>query len=493
MSEIKSYRKDMVKFFQEVMRESYLNSAGLKDNLEVEKVYKNHEGLFTLDAVKMVSEFNKEQKSRLSAYLNEFATTGHVSRKLAPFTDRIGTTEAKAVVKFKGKRIPYRFASVAMTNEEDREKRRGIFLAREKVIADEINHLYVKSWNQVHHLAMDLGYRNYRAMCESLSGVNLDKVRRSTEAILTGTAKRYREMAEDALDDAGIAVPLRQAEKHDISRLFRGVQYDAIFPKEKAVDSFRTTLKWLCIDLDAQKNVKLDVEERPKKTPRAFCMPMDPPDEVYLVTMPHGGYDDYQALFHEGGHTEHYANTARSLDPEFKYLGDNSVTEAYAMLLEYVVTKRSWIEKVLKPNRRLLDQFLRYERMHKMYFLRRYSAKLRYELKLHTKGIKGMGRTYKTELEKALVFSHPENHYLIDVDSEFYAARYLRAWMLERQINSYLQETFGELWYSTEEAGRFLRTLWSSGQKMNGDEIAQNVGFDGVDPRPLIEELTGDI
>jgi hypothetical protein len=163
------------------------------------------------------------------------------------------------------------------------------------------------------------------------------------------------------------------------------------------------------------------------------------------------------------------------------------------MLLEYVVTKRAWIEKVLAPNRFLLDEFLRYERMHKMYFLRRYSAKLRYELQLHTKGLKGMGKVYKKELEKALVFKHPENHYLIDVDSEFYAARYLRAWMLERQINSYLSERFGDQWYMNEKAGRFLRTLWSSGQKLNGDEIARKVGFKEVDPRPLIEELTGDI
>jgi hypothetical protein len=483
----------MVKFLYEVMNESYLNSAGKKDTLEVEKVYKKYKWLFSPDAVEMLSDFNKKQKNKQSAYLKEFATSGYISNKLSPLTDKIGTMEAKAVVIYKGEKIPYRFASVAMTNEADRTKRKGIFDAREKVIKGKINPLFARSWDQAHQISKQLGYKSYRAMCESLSGVDLDKVKRSTEAILTGTAKKYRELAEEMLEEAKIGVPLKDAEKHDISRLFRGVKYDAIFPKEKAVDSFRTTLKWLGIDLDAQKNVTLDVEERPKKSPRAFCMPMDPPDEVYLVTMPHGGYDDYQALFHEGGHTEHYANTAKGLDPEFKFLGDNSVTESYAMLLEYVVTKRAWIEKVLAPNRFLLDEFLRYERMHKMYFLRRYSAKLRYELQLHTKGLKGMGKTYKEELERALVFKHPESHYLIDVDSEFYAARYLRAWMLERQIESYLSERFGDRWYMNEKAGRFLRTLWSSGQKLNGDEIARKVGFKEVDPRPLIEELTGKI
>ena len=41
-----------------------------------------------------------------------------------------------------------------------------------------------------------------------------------------------------------------------------------------------------------------------------------------LVIQPIGGADDWRALFHEAGHTEHFANTSRDLAVEEKRLGD---------------------------------------------------------------------------------------------------------------------------------------------------------------------------
>ena len=58
-------------------------------------------------------------------------------------------------------------------------------------------------------------------------------------------------------------------------------------------------------------NVQLDLEDRPNKTPRAFCVPIEVPGRVMLVIKPNGGPDDWHALFHEAGHTEHYAHTSR--------------------------------------------------------------------------------------------------------------------------------------------------------------------------------------
>ena len=71
------------------------------------------------------------------------------------------------------------------------------------------------------------------------------------------------------------------------------------------------------------------------------------PDEVYLVIAPTGGRDDYGALFHEGGHVEHYANTDPGLAFEFRHLGDNSVTESFAFLMEHLVEDRDWLRDKL--------------------------------------------------------------------------------------------------------------------------------------------------
>ena len=81
------------------------------------------------------------------------------------------------------------------------------------------------------------------------------------------------------------------------------------------VPALEHTLTDLGIDLRSQENVHLDLDVRPSKSPRAFCAPIEVPGKVMLVIQPIGGKDDWEALFHEAGHTEHYANTdARPAD-----------------------------------------------------------------------------------------------------------------------------------------------------------------------------------
>src|SRR4030095_7629836 len=150
----------------------------------------------------------------------------------------------------------------------------------------------------------------------------------------------------------------------------------------RLVETLERTLAGLGIDLRSQSNVTLDLEQRPSKSSRAFCSPVHVPNEVYLVISRKGGRDDYAALFHEAGHTEHYANVDSELPFEFRYLGDNSVTEGFAFLLEHLTEDPSWL--AFAPGDADGDRYLEYVRASKLVFLRRYAAKLTYELELHT-------------------------------------------------------------------------------------------------------------
>ena len=80
---------------------------------------------------------------------------------------------------------------------------------------------------------------------------------------------------------------------------------------------------------------------------RAFCAPVRVPTEVHLVIPRVGGRDDYDALMHEAGHAEHYAHVEPQLPFEHRYLGDNSVTEGFAFLLEHLAADAAWLEDVL--------------------------------------------------------------------------------------------------------------------------------------------------
>src|SRR5262249_59744026 len=110
----------------------------------------------------------------------------------------------------------------------------------------------------------------------------------------------------------------------------------------------------------------------------AFCAPVRVPDEVYLVLPPVGGVDDYVVLFHEAGHTEHYACVDPALRFEFRCLGDNSVTEAFAFLFDHLIEDPGWLEAhlgIADSTERLV-----HARAQRLVYLRPYCGKLGYEL-----------------------------------------------------------------------------------------------------------------
>ena len=212
---------------------------------------------------------------------------------------------------------------------------------------------------------------------------------------------------------------------------------------------------------------------------------MSVPDEVYLVIARHGGRDDYAALFHEAGHTEHYANVEASLPFEFRYLGDNSVTEGFAFLFEHLTEDPAWLRAVLgadDPER--LAAYGGFTRASKFVFLRRYAAKLVLRARAARRRAAAGRRCRRSThglLGDAVGVEWPAATYLADVDAGYYAANYLRAWAFETHLRGVLVERFGPEWFLSREAGDLLRTLWREGQRMDADELLAEVTGERLD------------
>ncbi len=201
------------------------------------------------------------------------------------------------------------------------------------------------------------------------------------------------------------------------------------------------------------------------------------PDEVYLVIARIGGRDDYAALFHEAGHTEHYAHVDASLPVEDRYLGDNSVTEGFAFLVEHMTDDPVWLERIMAVDEP--EEIVRHAEAVKLVFVRRYCAKLAYELELHSErgSLEEAPRRYSELLGASVHVDWPQTTWLADVDPFFYAARYLRAWALETHLRAALVERFGAAWFQDPAAGELLRGLWRSGQRHGAEELL--AGLDG--------------
>jgi hypothetical protein len=159
---------------------------------------------------------------------------------------------------------------------------------------------------------------------------------------------------------------------------------------------------------------------------------------------------------------------------EERRLGDNAVTEGWAMLLQHLTDEPHWLTRRLDVPRP--DELAREGATGLLYFVRRYCAKLLYELEFHAgDDVPPFRSRYVELLGDALKVEPSEADYLADIDSGFYVTEYLRSWAFEAQLRDHLRERFGNTWFASRDAGSLLRELWSQGQRYNADELLQDV------------------
>ena len=451
----------------ELMREHYLHFSGQKDEFEIEAIYDRHADLYSRATV-------EELRGAGNRELLMFAVQGLMGQETKTEEAELARREAALEVEVDGESIPLRQSPVVQANETDPERRAAIERARLDLSERELTPLQLQMHERAGAIAEELGWSSMLELCEELSGIDLAELEVQTEALLAATEEQYGPTVGPELE-RHLGMGFDEVRRCDLPAFFRAPTLDAAFPPEQAIPALRRTLTGLGIDLDSQSNVIVDAEVRPTKTPRAFCAPVRVPGEVYLMISPQGGRDDTQTLLHEAGHTEHFAHVRPGLPFERRFLGDNSFTEAFAFLFQYLAEEPAWLEEVMGVDAAPLAG---YARAVKLIFLRRYSAKLGYERRLHAAGadLSAMPDEYARRLSGAVHVDWPRETWISDVDPFFYAACYIRAWAAERSLRAHLVDRFGERWFAEPAAGDLLKTIWGKGQRALAEELLGELG-----------------
>jgi hypothetical protein len=463
------YRAQADEFLAALGREHYQHFSGQKADYEIEAIYEQHASLFTRGAVEdLRGEGNRE--------LLRFAVEGLIGQETKSEEAELARRESRLSIELDGETIPLRQSGVVQGNETDPERRAAIEAERLALSERELTPLQVAVHERGVAVARELGWPSLLALSDELSGLDLAALERQTEDFLSQTEPTYERIVEPELQKH-LGIGFGELRRSDLPAFFRAPSLDGAYPAERAVEALRTTLAGLGIELSSQPNVVVDAETRPTKSSRAFCAPVRVPNEVYLVISPQGGRDDFEALFHEAGHAEHFANVEPGIPFERRLLGDDSFTEAFAMLFQYLAHEPAWLEDVLGAEAEA-EAITRYAAADKLIFLRRYSAKLAYERRLHAgdEPLERMPAEYARRLSEAVHVDWPRQTWISDVDPFFYSARYLRAWAAERSLRAHLIETFGERWFAEPAAGDLLRDIWSRGQRAHVEELLEEIG-----------------
>ncbi len=452
---------------EELGREYYVTGAGLKSEPEFREIYDRHPFIPSDEALVLAQTSG-------SLPLLEWVVDTRVGRAVAPFEERQLVWEQEAVVDVGETKIPYLKAPIELANAPDREYRRTLDIARSREGAAGLNEIRRERFELEHAMVEELEMGQYVEARSQLSGIDLDQLGKACSTFLDRTADMYEECLAQ-LAKRRLGLNLGQLQRADAGWLFRADRYDHAFPRERLVETAARQMAEMGLDHTVSGRVRFDTEEREGKQPRAFCVPVQVPDEVYLVLRPRGGHSDYRTFWHELGHAMHFASVEPGLPFEARWLGDASVTEGFAMLWDHLTVNRRWLNCYADLSTQEASELSIELAVAELFMARRYAAKLNYELELHRSDFTSMASRYAGLLGAATLFRYPKDDFLLDVDPAFYAARYLRAWQLEAAVAFTLVQECDEDWFRNPRAGVLIQDLMSRGQRDPADRLAVEV------------------
>ena len=493
------YESRLQRYLFERAEEGRAVRVGEKEVSERAAIVARYAELFTrdqLDALRQAEQESSggEEHERLYR-LRKTCEAGLISAELAAREDALENAILAARVGFKGEELPLRTAQAQLAvlpEYADREE-----LGR---LASELSASFNDERRDVLRAGEELeaevtGSDDPIARTEEEKAISL----RGLEGALTeasaaaeGIYTRLRETwFERLLGPEREAIP---SSSH-VSYLRRLSPLESIYTKERAVPVCMDTLTRLGFDLEAEPNIKLDLDDRPQKSPRACVIPADPPKIVHLITRAQGGLHDYQAFLHEAGHALHYAGVDPALPYTFRNISrDHALTEIYSYIVEAVSRAPGWHALHFGLSDAEAEENAQATRFLEGFLFRRYAAKLRFELGFWDafpaeRG--GSPRDYEPLLTDATGLRYDERSYFADMDAGFYSADYLRAWIRSAQLQAYLQREVGEDWWRSRGTGEILRPLFAQGTRSSSEDVARGLGFDPLDTGPLVAELTG--
>ncbi|MDQ6828999.1 MAG: M3 family metallopeptidase [Gemmatimonadota bacterium] len=491
-------RREGESFMRALSLEFYRAQSGLAARAELRPIYERHAALTSDDALAITREAflgstPGSDDHRSARALLEWVADIRVSRALASIDERQMAWESTAMVALEdGRRLPYSRITIDIANTADRAERLMLERARNALVRQELAPLMRERFQRERDLTEELEIANgYVATIQALGGIDLGALVAQCEQFLRDTQSMWFDVAGARVQKM-LGIPLRDATRADGIALLRAPELDRFFPAREMEPRVRGQVAEMGSDATAAGRIVYDTGERDGKRSRAFCAPVRIPEEVYLVMRPTGGQQDYRSLLHELGHAMHFAYTRADLPFEQRWLGDNSVTESYAMLFDHQLHDGGWLERYTEVEKPHVPEMLRAVAFEELQLLRRYCAKIIYERELYDGSVPftALPDLYVETLSKATGFRYDAADAFADVDPRFYSARYLRAWQLQALLRETLIAAFDDDWWRNPRAGPWLTDeLFSRGQSELAAELAARVSGQALSFAPLVRTL----
>ncbi len=490
------FEEQLQRYLYERSEEGRAVRVGEKEVSEQAAIVARYADLFSREQLRALRDEEERADGDAREWLYRLRKTcesGLVAAELAERDDEIENAILAARLTFKGEELPLRSALAQLAVISDYKER------------DELGELYREASAKFNEDRLEL-LRAYEELEADLSE-EPDPVARNDEEKQISLRELESVLAAASAEIEGAFIAMRerwferllgpdreeQPSSSHMGYVRRLSPLDATYTKERATEVCLATLSALGFDLAGDKNIRLDLDDRPQKSPRACVIASDPPKVVHLITRAQGGLHDYQAFLHEAGHALHYAGVDPNLPYTFRRISrDHALTEIYSYICEAITREPAWHAEHFGLSDEEAQTNAEATLFLEALLFRRYTAKLQFELDFWSNfGEAGLtSDDYAERLTAATGIRYPSDGHLADMDAGFYSADYLRAWIRHAQLRAYLVDEVGEDWWRSPRTGEILRDLFAEGTRPSSEEIAARLGFEPYDTVPLVAELT---
>src|SRR6476469_5355485 len=471
--------------------------VGEKEVSEQAEIVRRFADLFSreqVDALREAVEGERRDRRELLYRLSKHGESSLVSAQLAEREDERENRLLATRVTFKGEEMPLRNAQAKLAVLPEYADREELGAIQAEASAG-FNDDRLELLRATEELSAELsGIAGAVERNEEEKGISLRDLSQALHKASVDSTESYEALRTTwfarLLGDDHPDVP----SSYHTAWMRRLSPLEATYTKERATEICLETLTALGFDLTAQPNIKLDLDDRPQKSPRACVIASNPPTVVHLITRAQGGLHDYQAFLHEAGHALHYAGCDPSLPYTFRRISrDHALTEIYSYIVEAISREPGWHERYFGLSTEQAKENAEATVFLEALLFKRYEAKLRFELDYWARfnGDGGDPEVYERLLTEATGIRYRSQAYLSDMDAGFYSADYLRAWIRSAQLQAHLVQEVGDDWWRDERTGELLRELFREGTEPTSEQIAARIGFDPLDTGPLVHEISG--
>ena len=422
---------------------------------------------------------------RALGHLHAYFLGEYLAKAIAEQSDAVSNLEASLSFTAGGREYSHRDLDRLLASEKDAEKRQALYAGATRAVA-RLSALVRVRDERTQAVLRELG-SSYPAAGEEIRGGSLDRLAFLAQQVLDLTQTAYT-AAMGQLAEREWSVPLANLRRCDVPRLFRPQALAASFPKDALLARAEATFSSMGLDLQAAKNITIDLRGEARKNPRPLTVAVAIPGDVRVSLKLTGGALDQAALLHQLAFAARFASIKdpRQLHPDvhrsheavlrfaFQRLGSPALASASALLFEGLTDDPEWLQQHAGLSGEKVESQLATSRAHRLYEIRERSARLLYDNLVHRGEEQDLRAVYHRLMSRAtglMLTADDDARYVVDRDELYQSADELQAFVLAAQLRAALKKRFGRTWWQSRSSGELLREIWSRGSTLYPQEV----------------------